>query len=103
MQHRAKYKGEVLSKQKFENGIAMERPVQKRFVTERDGYKCTICSISDWQGQPISLHLDHADGDPSNNAPTNLRLLCPNCHSQTPSYGAKNKGNGRKARGLKTY
>jgi len=51
--------------------------------------KCSRCSISEWQGETISLHLDHINGDNSNNEITNLRLLCPNCHSQTPTYCRK--------------
>jgi hypothetical protein len=54
--------------------------------------KCAICSISTWQGRPLSLHLDHIDGDRLNNTLQNLRLLCPNCHSQTETYGARNIG-----------
>jgi predicted HNH restriction endonuclease len=39
--------------------------------------------------------LEHIDGNAYNNSESNLSLLCPNCHSQTPTYKAKNKGNGR--------
>ena len=42
-----------------------------------------------------SLELEHIDGNAYNNSESNLSLLCPNCHSQTPTYKAKNKGNGR--------
>lgn len=55
-------------------------------------YECAICSISSWLNETLSLHLDHIDGNNSNNVITNLRLLCPNCHSQTPTYAGKNKG-----------
>lgn len=88
------------SKIKFENGLLFERSTIKQFVIERDTYKCSSCNISEWMNNPISLHLDHIDGDSSNNFPNNFRLLCPNCHSQTPTYGSKNKGNGRKSKGL---
>ncbi len=90
------------SRRKFMSGIVMDRPIQKRLVTERDGWKCQECGIANWQGKPIALQLDHTDGCPANNDPSNLRLLCPNCHTQTPSFGAKNKGKGRKALGLPT-
>lgn len=56
--------------------------------------ECAICKCSNsWQGKPLSLHLDHIDGDATNNVIENYRLLCPNCHSQTDTYcGKNNKG-----------
>src|SRR5574337_228364 len=53
--------------------------------------QCSKCGISTWQGEPLSLHLDHIDGDNNNNLIENLRLLCPNCHSQTPTYCGRNE------------
>lgn len=51
---------------------------------------CVVGTI--WNGEAIALQLDHIDGDNSNNEITNLRILCPNCHSQTDTYaGKKNK------------
>lgn len=51
--------------------------------------QCTICNGNPvWQGKPLRMHLDHIDGDRYNNVLTNLRILCPNCHSQTETYGA---------------
>lgn len=49
-------------------------------------------------GQPIPIELDHIDGNPENNELDNLRLICPNCHAQTPTYKGANKGNGRHER-----
>lgn len=54
-------------------------------------YKCKLCELTDWRGQTITLHVDHVDGDTSNNELVNLRFLCPNCHQQTPTWGAKNR------------
>ena len=54
--------------------------------------KCSICGIDEWQGKEISLQLDHIDGDNHNHRLENLRLVCPNCHSQTDTYCGKNKG-----------
>lgn len=70
----------------------------KRFLTETVGYACATCGISDWAGKPITLELEHKNGDSEDNSPENLCLLCPNCHSQTPTYKAKNWGNGRHKR-----
>lgn len=49
-------------------------------------YTCALCGISEWCGRPLVLHLDHINGINNDNRLTNLRLVCPNCHSQTPTY-----------------
>ncbi len=64
--------------------------LSKRLVKE--GYKkyeCQSCGISDWNGKPISLELNHIDGNSGNHALENLELICPNCHSQTDTYRSK--------------
>lgn len=73
----------------------------KKWIANRDGYKCSICNISSWNNNYLTLECDHIDGNPKNNKPNNLRLLCPNCHSQTESYKGKNYGKGRDTRYLK--
>ena len=70
----------------------------KRYLSEQRGYACECCSISEWNGKKIVLEVDHIDGHHRNNVPGNLRLICPNCHSQTDTYKAKNTGNGRQYR-----
>ena len=67
----------------------------KRHLAEVHGYKCSVCNISEYNGKEIILECDHIDGNYMNNTPSNLRLICPNCHSQTDTYKAKNIGNGR--------
>jgi len=53
--------------------------------------RCAICSLDPvWQGKPLTLVLDHVNG-PDNWNLENLRLLCPNCHTQTPNYGGRAK------------
>jgi len=86
--------------QRFNEGKISERPTLRKCITHAHGYKCNICGISDWNESPITLIVDHIDGNAGNNNSTNLRLLCPNCNSQTPTFGGRNKGNGRKSRGL---
>lgn len=61
-------------------------------------YKCSDpkCGITEWHGQDITLELDHISGTRSDNRITNLRWLCPNCHSMTPTFRGYNKGNSGK-------
>lgn len=52
---------------------------------------CEECGVGKiWNDRELNLHLDHADGDSSNNKIENLRMLCPNCHSQTETYAGRN-------------
>ena len=53
---------------------------------------------NEWQGQPLVLVLDHIDGNADNNARSNLRMVCPNCDSQLPTYKNRNFGRGRHSR-----
>ena len=48
--------------------------------------KCEVCGISEWMGKKITLELDHINGDNTDNRLVNLCVLCPNCHSQTPTF-----------------
>jgi len=53
--------------------------------------KCDICGITEWNNKELSMQLDHIDGDSHNHKFDNLRMVCPNCHSQTHTYFGKNK------------
>jgi 5-methylcytosine-specific restriction endonuclease McrA len=64
--------------------------LRKRLLIERN-HTCEDCGIGNTHnGKPLSLELDHIDGNSNNNKVENLRILCPNCHSQTPTHRAKN-------------
>ena len=49
-------------------------------------YVCKLCDLSTWQEKCLTLHLDHVNGINTDHRLDNLRLLCPNCHSQTETY-----------------
>ena len=72
----------------------------KRFLISKYGEKCMECGWSEKHPNTniVPIQLEHRDGNSENNNLDNLKLLCPNCHSLTPTFGALNKGNGRKNR-----
>lgn len=60
---------------------------------------CAICGqAGTWLDLPLALIIDHIDGDASNNNRTHLRLVCPNCDSQLPTFKSRNRGRGRHVR-----
>lgn len=71
--------------------------IVRNYLLEKSNYSCELCGWSEIN--PITgkvpVQIDHKDGNASNNRPDNLRVLCPNCHSLTETFGALNKGNGR--------
>lgn len=88
------------SNSKIEAGLCKERCTLRRYLERTRGWKCEECGASEWRGHRLSLEIEHKDGDPTNNFPSNLSLLCPNCHSITPTWKGRNKGKGRASRGL---
>lgn len=80
------------------HGLPVKYYIIKKHLAEVHGYKCSVCEISEWNSKPIVLELEHKDGNSQNNDISNVALICPNCHSQTETYKAKNKGNGRHVR-----
>lgn len=70
-----------------------QRIVLRRYIIKNNliPYKCAICGCTEWQGKTLSLELDHINGINNDNRLENLRFLCPNCHSQTSTYGSRNQ------------
>lgn len=67
--------------------------LKKRLVSS--GMLDNVCSscglLPEWMGKPLSLQLDHINGIHNDNRLSNLRILCPNCHSQSPTYAGRNR------------
>lgn len=64
------------------NGSLLRRLINEK----KKEYKCEICGISEWNDRPIRLQLDHKNGDRLDSREENLRIICPNCHSQTDTF-----------------
>jgi hypothetical protein len=80
-------------------GVASSRRAARRLVEELAGSRCcALCSLKEWCGQPIALLLDHINGDAGDWRLQNLRLICPNCDAQLPTFKGRNRGKGRWAR-----
>ena len=86
---------------RVENGEGTHRAA-RQYLIERDVYECVKCgNTGEWMGQPISLQLDHINGNNKDNRLENYQWLCPNCHSQTKTWGNPNSsGRDQKYKGL---
>ena len=70
------YNSSTLKKRLIESGLKKD--------------KCELCGCSnEWNGKPLILQLDHINGNHSDNRLENLRIVCPNCHSQTETFSNK--------------
>ncbi len=87
-----KWQWENITKQRVLNGNGSAGGI-KRYLKEERGDVCEDCGIgNEWNGKPLTIQLDHIDGDSDNNELSNVRLICPNCHTQTETWGSKGLG-----------
>lgn len=91
VQHREHIRQGVIAKAATRPLEECGRVETRRRVIAEQNNQCAECGIpAVWNGKPLSLQLDHIDGNRKNTARSNLRALCPNCHAQTPTWGIRN-------------
>ena len=93
-QHNRKIKDEKIKQDGFGCGHYHNHTI-RNYLIRNNGNNCMICGMNatNWNGKPITLIVDHINGRANDNVLSNLRIVCPNCDSQLPTYKAKNKGN----------
>jgi hypothetical protein len=76
----------------------------RRYLTAKYGERCSLCGWAQRHSITgrVPIEVDHIDGNWRNNKEENLRLICPNCHSLTPTFRNLNRGRGRPPRGNRT-
>ena len=85
-------------------GLVSDRGTLRRYLEDSRGVICELCDQGPiHNGKPLTLQVDHINGDSDNNLPSNLRLLCPNCHTQTDTFTGRNKKDSKRNRYLREY
>lgn len=78
----------IIHEDKSPNSLTIKKHLIEQGFKE---YVCEVCDTPSWNGAELSLHLDHINGNNKDNRLENLRFLCPNCHSQTETFGNKDR------------
>lgn len=80
----------------YPKGCFRSSVLAKEYIAQKDGNICSVCKMKPlWNSKPMILILDHINGIPDDWRIDNLRLVCPNCDSQLPTFKSKNKSGGR--------
>ena len=89
-----KYSDEIIF---IENSNVSNGVVKNRLMSNPNYvHRCELCTIKEWYDpfenkiKPVNLELDHINGNERDNRKENLRLICSNCHSFTPTYKGRN-------------
>jgi len=86
------YKFENVTLKRFNDGNVSKNTTLRKILINLYGNYCFECKQpNNWNEKELILEVDHIDGNSDNNLPKNLRLLCPNCHSQMPTSKCKHK------------
>lgn len=95
-QHEEAYNDFLKNPEKYCRGNYTPKAFKKEFMKDQED-RCAICGCGpEHNGKPLVFVLDHIDGDASNNKRENLRMICPNCDSQLPTFKSKNKNSTRR-------
>jgi hypothetical protein len=84
-----KCRGEYMIKQRFTTNVVWNKKMG-HYLKEIRGNKCEVCNITEHNNKPLTFQIDHVNGDRMDNRFENLKVICPNCHTQTKTWGAGN-------------
>lgn len=90
---------QLLSGSRRDRGHVKRRLLKAGLLTEQ----CRQCGLTDWRERPLALELHHINGNGRDNRLQNLALLCPNCHSQTDSWGGRNSSGATRTPGHSVF